>query len=68
MLLQDRAVALGAPLITVVPETPDPALAVRPDMPILRGALIGLVELKAPGKARTCVVSTRATTATSGRS
>ena len=50
MLLQGLAAALGAPPITVVPETPDPALAVRPDMAILRDALIGHVELKAPGK------------------
>lgn len=49
-LLRDLAIALGAPAITVVPETPDPGLAVRPDMAILRGALIGHVELKAPGK------------------
>ena len=49
-LFSDLASILGAPPITVVPETPDPALAVRPDMAILRGALIGHVELKAPGK------------------
>ncbi|SNR70916.1 type ISP restriction/modification enzyme [Paracoccus sediminis] len=49
-LLRDLATTLGAGTITVVPETPDPNLAVRPDMAILRGALIGHVELKAPGK------------------
>lgn len=49
-LLRDLAISLGSPSITVVPETPYPTLAVRPDMAILRGALIGHVELKAPGK------------------
>lgn len=49
-LLRNLAMHLGGGAITVVPETPDPALAVRPDMAILRGALIGHVELKAPGK------------------
>ena len=49
-LLRDLAASLGTPPITVVPETPDSTLAVRPDMAILRGALIGHVGLKAPGK------------------
>ena len=49
-LFQDSAATLGVSGITIVPETPDPALAVRPDMAILRGALIGHVEFEAPGK------------------
>jgi hypothetical protein len=49
-LLQDLASALGSRPITVVPETPNPDLAVRPDMAILDRGLIGHVELKAPGK------------------
>lgn len=48
--LRDLAGILTGATITVVPETPDPSLAVRPDMAVLNGALIGHVELKAPGK------------------
>ena len=49
-LLQDLTTSLGSRPITVVPETPNPDLAVRPDMAILDRGLIGHVELKAPGK------------------
>lgn len=50
VLLRDLAGILTGATITIVPETPDPSLAVRPDMAVLNGALIGHVELKAPGK------------------